>query len=95
MLGLMFEFSFFKQKKHRFFWPLKVGSSLKAKAANHYNYQMSPKFLVNAILFAQLPDSMTSFARKLYPNTVIGARYPNTMKFMRYLPLRGSLISAR
>ena len=50
-----------------------------AKGSNHYTYQMGPKFLFNVILCAQPPDSMTSFTRKQYPNTVIGARYPSAV----------------
>ena len=46
----------------------------------HKPLQLSNKpKMVNAILCAQPPDSMISFARKQYPNTVIGARYPNTV----------------
>ena len=43
------------------------------KGHNHNTYQMSLKFLVNVILCAQPHDSMTSFTRKQYSNTVIGA----------------------
>ena len=49
------------------------------KATDHYTYQMSPKFLVNVIPYAQLPDSMTSFAKKQKSKLLIGARYPNAV----------------
>ena len=43
------------------------------KGHNHNTYQLSPKLLVNVILCAQPPDSMTSFTGKQNPNSVIGA----------------------
>ena len=46
---------------------------------NCYTHQMSPKFLVIVILCAQPPHSMTSFAKRPYPTTVIGARYRNAV----------------
>ena len=46
---------------------------------NHNIYQMSQKFMDNVILSAQLLDSMTLFARKQFPNAVIGVRYLNAM----------------
>ena len=43
--------------------------------------------MVNVILCAQPPDSITSFARKQFPNAVIGARYPNAVMIgARYTP---------
>ena len=42
---------------------------------------MSPKVLVIVILCAQPPHSMTSFAKRPYPTTVIGARYPNAVNY--------------
>ena len=33
----------------------------------------------NVIPCAQPPDSMTSFPRKQFPNTMTGARYPNAV----------------
>ena len=49
------------------------------KGHNHNIYQKSPKFMVNVILCARPPNSMTSFTRKQYPNAVIGAIYPNAV----------------
>ena len=49
------------------------------KGHNHNIYQESPKFMVNVILCARPPNSMTSFTRKQYPNAVIGAIYPNAV----------------
>ena len=46
---------------------------------NHNIYQMGQKFIDNVVLSAQLLDSMTSFARKQFPNAVIGVRYPNAV----------------
>ena len=57
------------------------------KATNHNTYQMSQTFMVDVILCAQPPDSITSFARKQFPNAVIGARYPNAVMIgARYTP---------
>ena len=57
-----------------FHFPITLIKEALAKATNHYTYQISPKFLVNAILCAQPPDSMTSFARKQYLNAEISAK---------------------
>ena len=51
------------------------------KGHNHNIYQKSPKFMVNVILCARPPNSMTSFTRKQYPNAVIGTIYPNAVTF--------------
>ena len=59
-------------------WYKKLNASLSYPDKSR-PYQMSPKFLVNVILRAWPPDSMTSFERRQYPNAVIGARYPNAV----------------
>ena len=59
----------------------KISTSLEEalERHNHKTFQMSPRFLVNVILCAQPPDSMTSFTWKQYPNAVIGAWYANAV----------------
>ena len=59
----------------------KISTSLEEalERQNHKTFQMSPRFLVNVILCAQPPDSMTSFTWKQYPNAVIGAWYANAV----------------
>ena len=51
---------------HKKSWPFNEDL---AKATNHWPYQMSPKYLINVILSAQPPNSMTLDIR--YQNVVI------------------------
>lgn len=57
---------------HKKSWPFDEDLT---KATNHCPYQMSPKYLINVIICAQPPNSMTSFARK----AMIGTRYQNVV----------------
>ena len=67
------------------------------KATDHYTYQMSPKFLVNVIPYAQLPDSMTSFAKKAKIQTLDWCNISKCCDMIgaRYIPLCGNLIDVR
>ena len=67
------------------------------KATDHYTYQMSPKLLVNVIPYAQLPDSMTSFAKKAKIQTLDWCNISKCCDMIgaRYIPLCGNLIGVR
>ena len=61
-------------------YPDKSRGSFEGHKSLHLS--MSPKFLIYVILWAQHPNSITSFTRKECPNSVIGARYPNVMMWL-------------